>query len=67
MSLCESKSWYSNNCIHFLKSAVPLQQKFGVEIEFKNEFLLMGELENDSAAENKRNTCLICSFEFSYR
>ncbi len=25
MSLRKSKNWYSNNCLHFLKFAVPLQ------------------------------------------
>jgi hypothetical protein len=26
MSLTKSKCWYSNNCLHFLKCAVPLQK-----------------------------------------
>ncbi len=27
MSLSKSKCWYSNNCLHFLKHAVPLTQE----------------------------------------
>jgi len=27
MSLSKSKCWYSNNCLHFLKCAVPLRTK----------------------------------------
>ena len=31
MSLSKSKWWYSNNCLHFLKHAVPLKiVKFGI-------------------------------------
>jgi hypothetical protein len=29
MSLSQSKCWYSNNCLHFLKHAVPLEPTEG--------------------------------------
>jgi hypothetical protein len=32
MSLSKSKCWYSNNCLHFLKCAVPLEAKLLVTI-----------------------------------
>ena len=38
MSLSKSKCWYSNNCLHFLKGAVPLKRC----ILFLNEAAALG-------------------------
>ncbi len=32
MSLCKSKCWYSNNCLHFLKCAVPFSDLIAIEM-----------------------------------
>ena len=34
MSLTKSKCWYSNNCLHFLKHAVPLEKVGVILVEF---------------------------------
>ncbi len=35
MSLSRSKCWYSNNCLHFLKSAVSLAEQSSTDLKFK--------------------------------
>jgi hypothetical protein len=51
MSLSKSKCWYSNNCLHFLKHAVPLfpvllNQDGQAAMHAFNSFTLLNEILN---------------------
>ncbi len=38
MLLCKNKSWYSNNCLHFSKHAVPLKDP--LEVVYNIQFFI---------------------------
>ncbi len=58
MSLSKSKCWYSNDCLHFLKCAVPLGI-CGIELEWK---LLFSSKTRDIKIEDRLKSWLIKLF-----
>jgi len=57
MSLSESKCWYSNNCLHFFKCAVPL-----IILKEKNTTTLQLRQVQPSICRFTENTFSLASF-----
>jgi hypothetical protein len=53
MSLSKSKCWYSNNCLHFVKRAVPLVTVAGIFCQWKCVKTPNGQILSLSNAHNK--------------
>jgi hypothetical protein len=52
MSLCKGKCWYSNNCLQFLKHAVPLVLAIDID-SIQNRLLKVCYVPATSACVNK--------------
>jgi hypothetical protein len=67
MYLSKSKCWYSNNCLHFLKFAVPLYTNYQSLQLFMLEFLYSGVYLKESLVLTRPYPQTIQHSETSYQ